>query len=175
MTLDRTRAEDPYAKLPELPAFTLSSPDINDGEPLPTSAVADGGNTSPELTWSGAPEGTKSFVVTCFDPDAPTPSGFWHWMAVDLPGDTTSLASGAGESDESLPGNAFHLRNDTGEASYAGAAPPAGDAPHRYYYVVHAVGEDTLGVEADASPAVASFQLAFKALGRALLVGIHQA
>lgn len=175
MSLDRPRAEDPYAKLPALPSFGLSSPDIADGQPLPSSAVADGGNTSPALSWSDSPEGTKSFVVTCFDPDAPTPSGFWHWVAVDLPGDTTSLAAGAGASDESLPGNAFHLHNDIGSSEYSGAAPPEGDVPHRYYYVVHAIGEDTLGVDADASPAAASFQLAFKALGRALLVGTHQA
>ena len=175
MSLDRPRAEDPYAKLPILPTFTLSSDDVSDGEPLPSSAVADGGNASPQLSWSGAPEGTKSFVVTCFDPDAPTPSGFWHWVAVDVPADTTSLPADAGRSDGSLPGKAFHLRNDPGEASYAGAAPPKGDPPHRYYYVVHAVGEETLGVDADVSPAVASFQLAFKALGRAVLVGTHQA
>lgn len=174
MSLDRPRAEDPYAKLPTLPTFTLRSSDVHDGQPLPSSATADGGDTSPALTWSGAPEGTKSFVVTCFDPDAPTPSGFWHWVAVDLPADTTSLPAGAGASDESLPGKAFHLRNDTGDSAYAGAAPPEGDAPHRYIYAVHAVGEDTLGVDADASPAMASFQLAFKAVGRALLVGTYQ-
>lgn len=175
MTLDRPRAEDPYAKLPALPAFTLSSPDVSDGSPLPDSALGDAGDTSPELRWDGAPVGTKSFVVTCFDPDAPTPSGFWHWVAVDVPGEVTSLPSGAGGSDESLPGSAFHLRNDAGHASYDGAAPPEGDVAHRYYFVVHAVGEETLGVDDGASPAVASFQLAFKALGRAILSGTHQA
>jgi Raf kinase inhibitor-like YbhB/YbcL family protein len=175
MTLERPRAEDPYQKLPEVPAFALTSPDVTDGEPLPSSAIGAGGNTSPALEWSGAPEGTKSFAVTCFDPDAPTPSGFWHWVAVDLPADTTSLAAGAGASDGALPPGAFHVRNDVGHASYDGAAPPEGDAPHRYYYVVHAVGEESLGVDADATPAVVSFNLAFKTLGRAILVGTHQA
>jgi Raf kinase inhibitor-like YbhB/YbcL family protein len=175
MTLERPRAEDPYRKLPEVPAFSLTSPDVTDGQPLPNSAVGSGGNTSPALEWSGAPDGTRSFTVTCFDPDAPTPSGFWHWVAVDLPGDTTSLPAGAGSGDESLPGSAFHVRNDVGHASYDGAAPPEGDAPHRYYFVVHAVSEENLGVDTDASPAVVSFNLAFKTLARAILVGTHQA
>lgn len=175
MTLDRPRAEDPYQKLPEVPVFSVTSPDVTEGAPLPSTAVGSGDNTSPALAWAGAPEGTKSFVVTCYDPDAPTPSGFWHWVAVDLPGGLTSLEAGAGASDDSLPGDAFHLRNDVGHASYDGAAPPEGDAPHRYYFVVHAVSEETLGVDADASPAVASFTLAFKTLGRAVLVGTHQA
>ncbi len=175
MTLERPRAEDPYAKLPALATFSLTSPEVSDGAPLPSSAVGDGGNTSPELAWTGAPEGTKSFVVTCFDPDAPTPSGFWHWVAVDIPADVTSLPAGAGKTDETLPGSAFHLRNDAGHAAYDGAAPPEGDAAHRYYYVVHAVDGETLGVEAGASPAVASFQLAFTALARAILVGTHRA
>lgn len=175
MTLERPRAEDPYRKLPEVTAFALTSPDVTDGDPLPDSAVGAGGNSSPALEWSGTPAGTNSFVVTCFDPDAPTPSGFWHWVAVDIPGDATSLAAGAGADDNSLPGNAFHIRNDVGNHAYDGAAPPEGDAPHRYYYVVHAVSEDSLGVDRDTSPAVVSFNLAFKTLGRAILVGTHQA
>jgi Raf kinase inhibitor-like YbhB/YbcL family protein len=174
MTLERPRAEDPYQKLPVVPAFAVTSPDVSDGDSLPSSAVASGGNTSPALEWSGVPEGTRSLVVTCFDPDAPTPSGFWHWVAVDLPADTTSLPAGAGQGDDALPGKAFHVRNDLGETSYAGAAPPEGDMPHRYYFVVHAVGEDSLGVDAGATPAVVSFNLAFKTLGRAVLVGTHQ-
>ncbi len=175
MTLERPVAEDPYAKLPPLPSFVLTSDDVSHGEPLDPGQVAAAGNSSPHLAWSGAPEGTKSFVVTCFDPDAPTPSGFWHWVAVDVPNEATELAAGAGSADESLPGDAFHVRNDAGSFDFAGAAPPDGDHPHRYYFVVHAVGEDTLGVDRDASPAVVSFTLAFKSLGRAVLVGTHQA
>jgi Raf kinase inhibitor-like YbhB/YbcL family protein len=174
MTLTRPRAEDPYQKLPEVPAFAVTSPDVTDGEVLPDSAVGSKGNTSPALAWAGVPEGTKSFVVTCFDPDAPTPSGFWHWVAVDLPADTASLPADAGTDDESLPGNAFHVSNDLGRRAYDGAGPPEGDDPHRYYFVVHAVSEETLGVDADASPAVVSFNLAFKTLGRAILVGTYQ-
>lgn len=173
MSLDRTVAEDPYAKLPRVASFDVTSADVTDGATLKDDQVGTKGDTSPQLSWSGAPEGTKSFVVTCFDPDAPTPSGFWHWVVVDLPADVTSLDAGAGASDDSLPGGAFHVPNDGGGRSYMGAAPPQGDHVHRYYFVVHAVGEETLGVDRDASPAVVSFNLAFKTLGRAIVTGTY--
>jgi Raf kinase inhibitor-like YbhB/YbcL family protein len=173
MSLDRPRAEDPYAKLPKLPSFSVTSTDVTHQEPLDDVHSADD-NTSPQLAWSGYPDGTKSFVVSCFDPDAPTPSGFWHWMVVDIPVSVNELPRGAGDGDESLPDGAFHLSNDVGLAGYAGAAPPEGDHPHRYYFVVHAVGEEKLGVDSSATPTVASFNLAFKALGRAILVGTYQ-
>ncbi|MCL8250543.1 YbhB/YbcL family Raf kinase inhibitor-like protein [Aeromicrobium fastidiosum] len=173
MSLDRPVTPDPYELLPSVASFTVTSNDVTDGQPLKDDQVADQGNTSPQLSWSGAPEGTKSFVVTCFDPDAPTPSGFWHWVAVDVPADVTELATGAGASDDSLPGAAFHVRNDGGSLDFTGAAPPQGDQVHRYYFVVHAVGEETLGVDASASPAVVSFNLAFKTLGRAIVHGTY--
>ena len=173
MSLDRPVTPDPYELLPSVASFTVTSEDVTDGQPLKDDQVAEKGNTSPQLSWSGAPEGTKSFVVTCFDPDAPTPSGFWHWVAVDLPADVTELATGAGASDDSLPGAAFHVRNDGGSLDFTGAAPPQGDQVHRYYFVVHAVGEETLGVDASASPAVVSFNLAFKTLGRAIVHGTY--
>lgn len=174
MTLVRPIAEDPYAKLPAVPSFEVASTDVTDGQPLGPGQVAEQGNTSPQLSWNGAPEGTQSYVVTCFDPDAPTPSGFWHWLAIDIPASVTELPAGAGGADDSLPGKAFHVRNDAGEAAFMGAAPPPGDHPHRYYFVVHAVSEASLGVTPDASPAVVSFNLAFKTLGRAILTGIYQ-
>ena len=152
----------------------MTSADVTDGQPLKDDQVNAHGDSSPQLSWTDVPEGTKSFTVTCFDPDAPTPSGFWHWVLVDLPADVTSLDAGAGAEGADLPGNAFMCRNDGGTHGFIGAAPPEGDQVHRYYFVVHAVKEDTLGVDADASPAVVSFNLAFKSAGRAILRGTYQ-
>jgi Raf kinase inhibitor-like YbhB/YbcL family protein len=170
--LDRPVSPNPYDLLPAAESFTVTSADVTDGRPLKDDQVAAAGDTSPQLSWEGAPEGTKSYVVTCFDPDAPTPSGFWHWALVDVPADVTSLDTGAAAGD--LPGNAFHLRNDGGGAGFMGAAPPQGDQVHRYFFVVHAVGEETLGIDANASNAVMSFNLAFKTLGRAIIHGTYQ-
>jgi Raf kinase inhibitor-like YbhB/YbcL family protein len=174
MSIERPVSPDPYPLLPAVPSFTVTSADITDGQPIKDEQVAAHGNTSPQLSWSGAPEGTQSYTVTCFDPDAPTPSGFWHWVLVDLPADVTSLEAGAGAEGAALPGNAFMCRNDGGSKAFMGAAPPQGDQVHRYFYVVHAVKDPSLGVDSDASPAVVSFNLAFKTLGRAIIHGTYQ-
>jgi len=175
MSIERPVSPDPYPLLPAVPSFTVTSADVTDGQPLKDDQVAAAGNTSPQLSWSDVPEGTQSFTITCFDPDAPTPSGFWHWVLVDVPGDVTSLDTGAGaEGGAGLPAGAFMCRNDGGPKAFMGAAPPQGDQVHRYFFVVHAVKEPTLGVDSDASPAVVSFNLAFKTLGRAIIHGTYQ-
>lgn len=173
MSLDRPVSPNPYDLLPRVDAFSVTSESLTDGEPLPDAQIAARGNSSPQLSWSGFPAETKSFVVTCFDPDAPTPSGFWHWGLIDIPPGVTELAAGVGSGD-GLPPEAFHVRNDGGGEGFMGAAPPEGDQVHRYFFVVHAVSEDKLGVDSSASLAVVSFTLVFKTLARAVLVGTYQ-
>lgn len=173
MSLERPVTPDPYPLLPSVSSFTVTSADVADGQPLKDDQVHDKGNTSPELTWEPGPEGTQSYVVTCFDPDAPIPSGFWHWVVVDIPAGVTSLPTGAGASDDTLPDGAFHVRNDFGTPDFAGAAPPAGDRAHRYMFVVHAVTEPKLGVDGTATPAGVGFNLAFKTVGRAIITGTY--
>src|SRR3978361_1341738 len=124
----------PYDNLPKLPLFTLTSESVTDGQPLANDQVsgimgAGGSDISPQLSWSGFPEETRSFAVTVYDPDAPTASGFWHWAVANLPATVTELPSGAGDKDSpSLPDGALQLRNDGGFAGFVGAAPPAGPA-----------------------------------------------
>jgi Raf kinase inhibitor-like YbhB/YbcL family protein len=174
VTLERPLAPDPYELLPSVGSFTVTSSDVADGVQLGEEFTFAGGNLSPQLSWSGFPAATRGFVVTCFDPDAPTPSGFWHWVVVGLGSGTTELPRGAGaEGDACLPDGAFHCRSDFGSKAYGGAAPPPGDRPHRYYFVVHAIDVERLDVDSDASPAVVSFNLAFHTLARAIITPVY--
>jgi len=174
------RPESPYSFLPEIPAFTVTSTDIAGGERLAMPHVsgifgAGGEDISPQLSWEGFPAETKSFAVTCFDPDAPTGSGFWHWAVFDIPADVTSLPTGAGSPDSTdLPAGAITLKGDAGVAQFVGAAPPAGHGPHRYFFVVHAVDVDSLGVPAEATPAYLGFNLFSHTLGRAQIVPTYE-
>jgi Raf kinase inhibitor-like YbhB/YbcL family protein len=168
MTLERRVAPDPYDLLPLVPSFTLDSADVADGQPMDeiyAHGSVGGKNQSPQLSWSGFPEETGGFVVTCFDPDAPTGSGFWHWVLVNLPVTVTELDRGI----DRLPAGAFCVRNDYGEAAYGGAAPPPGDRPHRYVFAVHAIDVDRLELDPDATAAYVGFNLAFHTLARATL------
>jgi hypothetical protein len=166
----------PYDFMPPIPSFSLRSDDVADGETLTSNQVfnAPGKNISPSLSWSGFPESAASFAVTCFDPDAPTGSGFWHWVLLDIPATVTSLPAGAGSGGE-LPAGAFHLRNDYGTADFCGAAPPPGDEPHRYVLAVHAVDVPSLGLSPDTTPAVAGFNLRFHAIARAVIIPVYGA
>ena len=175
MNLDRPIAPDPYSLLPAVPSLTVTSADFADGEPLPEAQAYGGGNTSPALSWSGAPEGTCGYAVSCFDPDAPTPSGFWHWFVVGLPASVTELPAGAGMiGGGNLPEGAVVLRNDFGTRDYGGAAPPAGDRPHRYQFVVQALDTDSLGLSPEDPPAKGSFVLLGHVLARGMVTGTYQ-
>ncbi|KAF0847023.1 YbhB/YbcL family Raf kinase inhibitor-like protein [Nocardia caishijiensis] len=170
---------NPYDALPKVPSFTLTSTDITDGQPLANDQVsgvfgAGGKDISPQLSWSGFPEGTQSFAVTVYDPDAPTASGFWHWAVANIPASVTSLDTGAGSEGGTLPAGAVSLRNDGGFPGFVGASPPKGHGPHRYFVVVHAVDVPELEVGPDAAPAYLGFNLFFHTLGRATLVGTYE-
>jgi Raf kinase inhibitor-like YbhB/YbcL family protein len=165
----------PYDSLPKVSSFDISSSDVTDGEKMPLAQVsgifgAGGEDLSPQLSWSGFPEGTRSFAVTMFDPDAPTASGFWHWAVADIPVSVTELPTGAGdESGSGLPDGAVQLPNDARLARYIGAAPPGGSGRHRYFVVVHAVDVETLGLDSGATPAFLGFNLHSHTLGRAII------
>lgn len=156
-------------------AFKLESPTIKPGAMLTEDQVfnsfgCSGRNLSPSLRWSGAPAGTKSFAVTLYDPDAPTGSGWWHWVVVNIPAGTTSLEEGAGSADgQKLPPGSVQGRTDFGAPGFGGACPPKGDKPHRYIFTVYALKTDKLDVAADAGPAMVGFMIHANTLGSATL------
>lgn len=152
-------------------AFTLTSGNFAPGGTLADDQVfnsfgCSGGNVSPALAWSGVPEGTKSFALMVHDPDAPTGSGWWHWVVYDIPADVRSLSAGAGASDgRQLPPGAVHGRTDFGIPGYGGACPPEGDPPHRYNFRLFALKVEKLGVPADATAALIGFMVNANSLG----------
>ena len=168
----------PYDYLPPVPSFTLTSDDIADGEMVTDQFLYDGfglsgGNMSPHLRWDGAPAETRSYAVTCFDPDAPTGSGFWHWVLYDIPADVSELPPGAGSGPmEGLPKGATHARNDYGTKDYGGPAAPPGTGIHRYVFAVHALDIENLEVPPDVTPPLVGFNLTFHTLARAVMAPV---
>jgi Raf kinase inhibitor-like YbhB/YbcL family protein len=170
---------DPLAGLPEVPSFTLTSTDVSDGQELPREqysglfGVRGGKDRSPALSWSGAPPETRSYVVTVYDPDAPTGCGFWHWIVANIPASVTDLPAGAGdEGGKNLPAGALLLRNDAGSTRFIGAGPPPGHGPHRYFIIVQALDVENveqLGVNASSTPAFLGFAILQHVLARAII------
>ena len=161
------------ATLAQAAGFQLTSPDIKAGAMIPkifefNGFGCSGENKSPALKWSGAPKGTKSFAVTVYDPDAPSGSGWWHWMVINIPADVTELKPDAGAvGGANLPKGASHVRIDYGVAGWGGVCPPQGDKQHRYIFTVHALKLDKLDVPADATAALTGFMINGNLLGKA--------
>ncbi|MFK5691178.1 YbhB/YbcL family Raf kinase inhibitor-like protein [Ornithinimicrobium sp. LYQ92] len=175
MSLERTLAPHPTENLPAAPAeLTVTSTDFTDGGPLPESAGFGFGNTSPQLSWSGAPEGTRSYLLVCHDPDAPIVGGFTHWAIVGLPAEVTELATGAGSYGSQHGEGSATLANDFGTKDWAGCAPPEGDVAHRYVFTVWALDTDNTGLDSSASVAKAQFQTLGNVLARGSVTGTYQ-
>jgi Raf kinase inhibitor-like YbhB/YbcL family protein len=161
--------------------LTLTSPDIKEGATVADEQVfkgfgCTGNNVSPALSWSGAPAASKSFAVSIYDPDAPTGSGFWHWVVFNIPSNVTSLPKGAGDAKKKLtPKGAIQSRTDFGADGYGGPCPPKGDAPHHYQITVFAVDVDKLPDAKDhnASAALVGFDLHFHTLAKTTLTGVY--
>jgi Raf kinase inhibitor-like YbhB/YbcL family protein len=156
-------------------AFRLHSPTVAPNSMLSNDQVysgfgCTGKNISPALSWKGAPHDTKSFALTVYDPDAPTGSGWWHWVVYNIPADVTALPEGAGNAGGKLPAAALQGHTDFGTAGFGGACPPAGDKPHRYIFTVYALKTDKISVPEEASAAMIGFMIHANALSKATLI-----
>lgn len=156
--------------------FKLSSTSIAEGAQLAPSFVfagfgCEGGNQSPQLSWSGAPEGTKSFAITAYDPDAPTGSGWWHWNVVNIPASADSVELGASGNGK-LPAGAVEITNDYGAAGFGGACPPPGEV-HRYVFTVHALSTDRLELPEQPSNALAGFMIGVSTIQSARITAVY--
>ncbi|MBN1545419.1 MAG: YbhB/YbcL family Raf kinase inhibitor-like protein [Syntrophaceae bacterium] len=155
------------------------SPTIKPGTMLTADHVYNGfgctgGNISPALIWSGEPLGTKSFAVTVYDPDAPTGSGWWHWVVYNIPAEVHELVEGAGDvSGKLLPAGAVQGRTDFGTVGFGGACPPPGDSPHRYIFKVFALKVEKLQLPPDATAALVGFMLNMNKLVEASFTAIY--
>jgi hypothetical protein len=169
------------ASLALLPAAALAF-SLESAEVKPNATIAEaqafkgfgcsGGNVSPALSWKSPPAGTKSFAVTVYDPDAPTGSGWWHWVVFNLPPSTTSLPAGAGDpASGKLPAGAVQSRTDFGKPGYGGPCPPQGDKPHRYVFTVYALKVDKLDLDENAPAAMVGFMIHANQIGKATFTG----
>nr|NLI50019.1 YbhB/YbcL family Raf kinase inhibitor-like protein [Propionibacterium sp.] len=173
MNLERSIPPHPHEHLPAAPAsLRVTSEDFVDGQPLPRSAGLRFGNISPQLSWSGAPAATRSFLLLCHDPDAPVIGGFHHWAVAGIPADVTSLERGAGTRGRPIAdGAAVTLVNDYGTRDFGGCAPPRGDRPHRYVFTVLALDTDE-PVDPATSIAAAQFGALAHVLARGSITGL---
>ena len=153
--------------------FTLTSPTIKPGAFLTEEQVfngfgCSGKNQSPALQWMAGPKGTKSYAITVYDPDAPTGSGWWHWIVYNIPANITEIAAGAGDpTGKLLPPEALQGRTDFGAHAFGGACPPKGDKPHRYIFTVHALKVKKLDIPYDSSAALIGSMINANSLGKA--------
>ncbi|RZV14975.1 YbhB/YbcL family Raf kinase inhibitor-like protein [Aliarcobacter butzleri] len=129
-----------------------------------------GENISPQLSWENAPKGTKSFAITVYDPDAPTGSGWWHWVVFDIPSNKTTLASGFGNSDSK---EAIQSITDYGKTGFGGACPPVGDKAHRYIFTVHALDIETLGLDKNTNAATVGYYINSHSLAKASIISYY--
>jgi len=133
-----------------------------------------GKNISPQLEWSNAPKGTKSFALTVYDPDAPTGSGWWHWLIFNIPASVNELVTDAGNISKGLaPKGSVQSINNYGEAGYGGACPPKGDKAHRYIFTVYALKVKQLDLDSNAMPALVGFYLNNTAIAKASLIAYY--
>ncbi|MCU0648312.1 MAG: YbhB/YbcL family Raf kinase inhibitor-like protein [Gemmatimonadaceae bacterium] len=167
------------AAQPRAARFALTSAELSGTARIPDAHVftgfgCSGGNVSPSLSWSNAPAGTKSFALTMYDPDAPTGSGWWHWVVYNIPATTTSLAAGAGSTQRSaMPAGAVQGRTDFGSAGYGGPCPPAGDRPHRYIFTIFALKVDKLELPESATAALIGFNVRANTLAQAEFTAMY--
>jgi Raf kinase inhibitor-like YbhB/YbcL family protein len=159
--------------------FTLQSSEIKPGSTIAEAQVfkgfgCDGGNVSPSLSWKNAPPGTKSFAVTVYDPDAPTGSGWWHWVLFNIPVNVMSLPRGIGNpASGQTPKGAIQSKTDFGKPGYGGPCPPKGDKPHRYIFTVYALKVDKIDADENASGALVGYMLNANKLGAATFTAMY--
>lgn len=179
LPLAMTLLSTSFSTVASAESLILTSSDISAGEFMPKAQEfigfgCSGGNQSPALSWSGAPEGTEAFAILVHDPDAPTGSGWWHWQLINIPSEINSLAAGAGdESGKSIPQGSLQIENDYGVAAFGGACPPEGHGVHRYQFTLHALSKK-LDLPQDASGALVSYMVRANSIASTTLEALYK-